>query len=80
MKFTNELYHSLTRKVAWEGVFRIRVSAGFQQIGSYGNIQIKAKTNDLVLSPAIDVDKVIAYEIERIESFIEDPTKASRRD
>lgn len=29
MKFSNELYHSLTRKMAWEGVFRIRTSAGF---------------------------------------------------
>lgn len=29
LKFYNELYHSLTRKTAWEGVFRIRVSLGF---------------------------------------------------
>ena len=29
MKFSNELYHSLTRKIAWEAVFRIRTSAGF---------------------------------------------------
>ena len=30
MKFSNELYHSLTRKTAWEAVFRIRTSFGFQ--------------------------------------------------
>lgn len=29
LKFSNELYHCLTRKLAWEGVFRIRVSFGF---------------------------------------------------
>jgi Sec23/Sec24 trunk domain len=29
LKFSNELYHSLTRRTAWEGVFRIRTSAGF---------------------------------------------------
>jgi protein transport protein SEC24 len=29
MKFSNELYHCLTRKNAWEAVFRIRTSAGF---------------------------------------------------
>lgn len=29
MKFSNELYHSLTRRTAWEAVFRIRCSNGF---------------------------------------------------
>jgi hypothetical protein len=29
LKFSNELYHNLTRKQAWEGVFRIRASMGF---------------------------------------------------
>jgi len=29
MKFTNELYTCLTRAQAWESVFRIRTSAGF---------------------------------------------------
>jgi protein transport protein SEC24 len=29
LKFTNELYHNLTRKLAWEAVFRIRLSHGF---------------------------------------------------
>ncbi len=29
LKFTSELYHNLTRKIAWEGVFRIRLSNGF---------------------------------------------------
>jgi protein transport protein SEC24 len=29
MKFSNELYHALSRKTAWEAVFRIRVSTGF---------------------------------------------------
>lgn len=41
LKFSNELYHSLVRKTAWEGVFRIRTSCGFNQIRSFGNIQIK---------------------------------------
>jgi hypothetical protein len=41
MKFTNELYNSLTRQNAWEAVFRIRTSAGFNQVGTYGNILIK---------------------------------------
>lgn len=38
MKFSNELYHCLTRKNAWEAVFRIRTSFGFSQVASYGNI------------------------------------------
>lgn len=29
-KFTNELYHTMTRKMAWESVFRIRLSHGFK--------------------------------------------------
>lgn len=29
LKFSNELYHNLTRKVAWEAVFRIRLSQGW---------------------------------------------------
>jgi hypothetical protein len=37
-KFQNELYHCLTRKVAWEAVFRIRTSFGYNQVASYGNI------------------------------------------
>ena len=41
MKFTNELYNCLTRKNAWEAVFRIRTSAGFNQIGTYGNFLVK---------------------------------------
>lgn len=32
LKFTNELYNSLTRSCAWEACFRIRTSAGFNQI------------------------------------------------
>ena len=31
LKFSNELYHNLTRKLAWESVFRIRLSQGFSQ-------------------------------------------------
>lgn len=84
MKFSNELYHSLTRKTAWEAVFRIRTSNGFNQIASYGNIQIKAKTTDLVLCPSIDSDRIIAYEIEKVDSSLagssEDPNRAARRD
>jgi len=41
LKFSNELYHCLTRRTAWEAVFRIRTSYGYNQIASYGNIQIK---------------------------------------
>lgn len=65
LKFSNELYHNLTRKIAWEAVFRIRLSAGYNQIESYGNIQIKAKTADLVLAPTIDSDRVFTYEFEK---------------
>ena len=30
LKFSNELYHNLTRKISWEAVFRIRLSQGFK--------------------------------------------------
>lgn len=65
MKFTNELYNCLTRKNAWEAVFRIRTSAGFNQISTLGNYLIKQKTADLMLSPTIDKDRVYIYELER---------------
>lgn len=84
MKFSNELYHGLTRKMAWEAVFRIRTSFGFNQIGTFGNVQIKAKTTDLILCPSIDQDRVMAYEIEKSDSSVagaaEDPNRAARRD
>jgi hypothetical protein len=80
LKFANELYHSLTRKIAWEGVFRIRISTGFTQTTSYGNVQIKAKTADLILCPSIDSDRVVVYEIEKNDLTNEDPTRAARRD
>lgn len=41
MKFTNELYMNLTRSNAWEAVFRIRTSLGFNQTGTFGNFLIK---------------------------------------
>ena len=41
LKFTNELYNSLTRCIGWESVFRVRTSAGFNQIGTYGNKLVK---------------------------------------
>jgi len=41
LKFTNELYNSLTRSSGWEAVFRVRTSTGFNQIGSYGNKLVK---------------------------------------
>ena len=63
LKFTNELYNTLTRANAWEAVFRIRTSAGFKQVGTYGNILIKQKTADLILCPLIDKDRIIVYEI-----------------
>lgn len=65
LKFTNELYHNLTRKLAWEAVFRIRLSHGFTQLESFGNIQIKNKTVDLVLCPTIDNDRCYTYEFEK---------------
>lgn len=65
MKFTNELYNNLTRKNAWEAVFRIRTSAGFTQTGTFGNYLIKQKTQDLILCPTIDKDRTFTYEIER---------------
>jgi hypothetical protein len=65
MTFTNELYHCLTRRQAWESVFRVRTSAGFQQIGTYGNYLVKQKTADLLLCPTLDKDKVYTYELER---------------
>lgn len=65
LKFTNELYHNLTRKLAWEAVFRIRLSHGFTQLESFGNIQIKNKTVDLVLCPTIDSDRCYSYEFEK---------------
>jgi protein transport protein SEC24 len=64
LKFSNELYHNMSRKHAWEAVFRIRLSHGFNQTASYGNMQVKAKTMDLVLCPTIDSDRVYAYEFE----------------
>ena len=66
LKFTNELYNSLTRANAWEAVFRIRTSIGYNQISTYGNKLIKQKTNDLILCPVIDKDRVLVYEIERV--------------
>jgi protein transport protein SEC24 len=80
LKFSNELYHNLVRRTSWEGVFRIRVSAGFNQIRSFGNIQIKAKTADLILCPALDSDRVFAYEIEKTDVLNEDPNRLARRD
>ena len=66
LKFSNELYHNLTRKIAWEAVFRIRLSQGWNQLDSYGNIQIKNKTQDLILCPTIDSDRTYFYEFEKL--------------
>ena len=83
------MYHCLTRKNAWEAVFRIRTSFGFGQVASFGNIQIKAKTQDLILCPSVDQDRVIVFEIEKTDSPAgatsggaggEDPNRAARRD
>ena len=38
LKLQNELYHNLTRNIAWEAVFRIRLSHGFNQTETHGNI------------------------------------------
>lgn len=54
--------------MAWEAVGRIRVSTGFKQVSSLGNILVKAKTADLLSLPCLDEDKAFAYEIERDET------------
>ena len=56
----------MTRKIAWEAVFRIRLSQGWNQLESFGNIQIKNKTQDLILCPTIDSDRVYMYEFEKL--------------
>lgn len=66
--------------MAWEAVFRIRVSGGFIQKMQLGNIQIKAKTADLVLAPVMDSDRVLAYEIEKSEGAESDQKRVQRRD
>ena len=76
LKFTKELYNSLTRTCAWEAVFRVRTSTGFNQIGTYGNKLIKQKTNDLILCPVIDKDRIITYELDR---EMEQDSKPERR-
>lgn len=65
LKFTNELYNTLTRSCGWESVFRIRTSTGFNQIGTYGNKLVKQKTADLILCPVIDKDRILIYELDR---------------
>lgn len=75
LKFTNELYNSLTRSCAWEAVFRIRTSTGFNQIGTYGNKLIKHKTADLILCPVIDKDRILVYELERESETANKPEK-----
>lgn len=77
LKFSNELYHNLSRKLAWEAVFRIRLSHGFNQIESLGNIQIKQKTQDLVLAPTMDTDRVFVYEFEKSQDQV-DQGKSAR--
>lgn len=52
MKFTNELYHCLTRKMAWEGVFRIRVSC-ISRDTSYGNWTVANNVIHLTTSKKI---------------------------
>ena len=75
LKFTNELYTALTRANGWEAVFRIRTSFGFNQKACLGNKIIKQKTNDLILCPVIDKDRVIVYEIDRLSESQMDPGK-----
>lgn len=75
LKFSNELYNSLTRSCAWEAVFRIRTSTGFPQIGTYGNKLIKQKTADLILCPVIDKDRILVYELERENAASDKPEK-----
>jgi len=69
LKFQNELYHVLTRQTAWEGVFRVRVSNGWREVISMGNLTIKQKTKDLIIGPTMDQDKAICYEIEKDDTF-----------
>lgn len=49
-------------------------------MASYGNIQIKNKTADLIIEPYVDSDRTIVYEIEKNDMTNEDPNRAARRD
>ena len=75
LRFTNELYNALTRDTAWESVFRIRTSAGFNQTATLGNKLIKQRTNDLILCPVIDKDRMLIYEIEREPELVDKPER-----
>lgn len=54
IKLDTEFASVLTAKVAWEAVGRVRVSSGYQQIGTHGNYLIKARTADLLSLPSCD--------------------------
>jgi len=69
LKFQNELYHILTRQMAWESVFRVRISNGWREVITLGNLTIKQKTKDLIIGPTMDQDKVYLYEVEKDEHF-----------
>ena len=75
LRFTNELYNALTRETAWESVFRVRTSAGFNQTATLGNKLIKQRTNDLILCPVIDKDRMLIYEIEREAETVDKPER-----
>ena len=56
-------------------MFRIRTSAGFNQVGTYGNKLIKQKTADLILCPIIDKDRILVYELEREQESGDKPER-----
>lgn len=75
LKFSNELYNCLTRSCAWEAVFRIRTSTGYNQTATLGNKLIKLRTNDLIACPVIDKDRMLIYELDREVEMADKPER-----
>jgi protein transport protein SEC24 len=59
----------------------VRVSNGWREVISMGNLTIKQKTKDLIIGPTMDQDKAICYEIEKDDTFKPaNPQNDQRRD
>jgi hypothetical protein len=65
MKFTNDLYHCITRLKAWDASFKVRTSLGFKQVQVFGNY---FKKKDVLYFPVLDSDKLFCIELERLEA------------
>lgn len=61
-KFYFEFKHCVTKDTCWEGVFRLRVSAGWKIVQCNGNYS--AMSNDLLSTPTIDDARAFVYEFE----------------